>query len=46
MSKEERMPLINPHATAIQQAKQVISQMKWLKAHNFKTCRDAQEAGY
>jgi len=43
---KERMPRINPHATAIQQDKQLIEQMKWLKTHGFKTTRDAQEAGY
>jgi hypothetical protein len=43
---KERMPRIDPHATAIQQDKQLIEQIKWLKAHGFKTARDAQEAGY
>lgn len=43
---KKRMPRIDPHATAIQQDKQLDKQMKWLKAHGFKTARDAQEAGY
>jgi len=43
---KERMPRINPHATAIQQDKQLAEQIKWLKTHGFKTARDAQEAGY
>jgi len=42
----ERMPRIDPHASVIQQDKQLIEQRKWLKAHGFKTARDAQEAGY
>jgi len=43
---KERMPRIDPHATAIQQDKQLVEQMKWLKARGFKTAREAQEAGY
>ena len=46
LTMKERMPRIDPHATAIQQDKQLIEQIKWLKAHGFKTARDAQEAGY
>jgi len=45
-TSKEKMPRINPHATAIQQDKQLDEQMKWLKAHGFKTPREAQEAGY
>jgi len=45
-TSKEKMPRINPHATAIQQDKQLVEQMKWLKAHGFKTPREAQEAGY
>jgi hypothetical protein len=45
-ASKERMPRIDPHATAIQQDKQLIEQIKWLKAHGFKTAREAQEAGY
>ncbi|GAI00782.1 unnamed protein product, partial [marine sediment metagenome] len=45
-TSNEKMPRINPHATAIQQDKQLVEQMKWLKAHGFKTPREAQEAGY
>jgi len=40
------MPRINPHATVLQQDAQLINQIKWLKAHHFKTARDAQEAGH
>jgi len=43
---KEKMPRVDPHATAIQQDKQLVEQMKWLKAHDFKSSRDAQEAGY
>lgn len=42
----ERMPRINPHASAIKQDKQLREQMRWLKKHGFKTAREAQEAGY
>jgi len=45
-TSKEKMPRVNPHATAIQQDKQLVEQMKWLKAHGFKTPREAQEAGY
>ena len=42
----ERMPRINPHASAIEQDKQLRKQSRWLKDHGFKTPREAQEAGY
>ena len=42
----ERMQRINPHASAIEQDKQLRKQMKWLKERGFKTAREAQEAGY
>jgi len=44
--RKEGMPRIDPHGTALQQDKQLVEQIKWLKAHGFKTARDAQEAGY
>jgi len=43
---KERMPRINPHASALKQDEQLRKQMKWLKEHGFKTAREAQEAGY
>lgn len=42
----ERMPRINPHASAIKQDEQLRAQMRWLKKHGFKSTREAQEAGY
>jgi hypothetical protein len=46
ITSKEKMPRINPHATAIEQDKQLRNQMKWLKDHGFKTPGEAQEAGY
>jgi len=43
---KERMPRINPHATAIKQDKQHIEQNKWLKKKGFKNVRDAANAGH
>jgi len=42
----EKMPRINPHASAIEQDRQLRGQLRWLKEHGFKTARAAQEAGY
>lgn len=42
----ERMPRINPHASALKQDEQLRKQMKWTREHGFKTAREAQEAGY
>ena len=42
----DKMPRINPHATALQQDKQLQGQIKWLKEKSFKSAREAQEAGY
>jgi len=41
-----KMPRINPHASALQQDRQLIEQLKWLKIHGFKSAREAQEAGH
>ena len=40
----DKMPRINPHATAIKQDRQLREQMKWLKLNGFKNCRETQEA--
>lgn len=42
----ERMPRVNPHATALKQDKQLREQIRWLKKHGFKNARAAQEAGH
>ena len=44
--KKDKMPRTNPHASALQQDKQLREQIKWLKASGFKSPREAQEAGY
>jgi len=41
-----KMPRINPHATALKREAQAIAQIKWLRRKGFKTTREAQEAGY
>lgn len=43
---EDKMPRINPHATALKQDRQMREQLKWLKGHGFKNYSDAQKAGY
>ncbi len=42
----DRMPRINPHASALKQDKQLREQLRWLKQNGFKNTRQAQEAGY
>lgn len=42
---KEKMPLINPHASAVKQYEQQKKQMTWCKKHGFKTPRDAMNAG-
>jgi len=43
---KEKMPLINPHASAMKQYEQKKKQNVWLKRHGFKSARDAMNAGY
>jgi len=43
---KDKMPRINPHASALQQDAQLRQQIKWLKGKGFKTAREAQEAGH
>ena len=44
--KHAKMPRINPHATYLQQDAQLREQLTWLKNHDFKNVREAQEAGH
>jgi len=46
MEITNKMPRVNPHASAIKQDKQLIKQLRWLKQSGFKSAREAQEAGY
>ena len=41
----ERMPRIDPHASALKQDEQKRKQLKWLKEHGFKDAREAAEKG-
>jgi len=43
---KERMPRIDPHASALRQDEQLRKQIKWLKVHGFKDAREAQNAGH
>jgi len=42
----DRMPLINPHASAIKRDKQLREQLRWLKQKGFKTLKEAVDNGY
>jgi len=42
----DKMPRVKIHDSAIKRDRQVVEQMRWLKAHGFKSPREAQEAGY
>lgn len=46
MSPKEKMPRINPHASALKQDKQLRDQRRWLKKKRIKSAREAQDAGY
>ncbi len=43
---DSKMPRINPHATAMEQDRQLRLQLKWLKQHKFATPREARGAGH
>ena len=45
-TEKDKMPRINPHATALIQDDQHRRQIAWLKRMGFNTPRDAQNAGY
>ena len=44
--KQDKLPLLNPHASAIKQDKQWLVQKRWLKAHSFKSIQEAIKAGF
>ena len=44
MEGQDRMPLVNPHASALKQDQQLRAQLRWLKAHGFKDAREAYNA--
>ena len=46
MTKKDKMPRVNIHASALKQDEQLRKQIKWLKQYGFKNPREAQKAGY
>jgi len=45
LQAEEKMPLVNPHASYIQQDRQTTNQQHWLRRHGFSDARQAYNAG-
>ena len=43
---EDRMPRVNPKASAITRDRQLRKQQEWLKQHHFKSPAQAKAAGY